>query len=105
MKKRGKYELTSADHSAGGHAHAKLIRRRKDKQLAGLAQNFARLTGLEDVKFRPALMSLARISLLAERAYAALKNRYTLLDADGELCKSIDGTGWRRGRDSNPRSR
>jgi hypothetical protein len=90
MKKSKKYELTPADHSAGGHVHAKLVRRRKDKQVAGVAQNFARLTGLEDVKFRPALMSLARVSLLAERAYQVLKERDSLLDEHGELCKSID---------------
>jgi hypothetical protein len=90
MKKNKKYELTSADRSDGGHAHAKLVRRRKDKQVAGVAQNFARLTGLEDVKYRPALLSLARVSLLCERSYQVLKDRNSLLDADGELCKSID---------------
>jgi hypothetical protein len=90
MKKIKKYELTAADRSDGGHAHAKLVRRRKDKQVAGIAQNFARLTGLEDVKFRPALMSLARVSLLAERCYQVLKDRESLLNAKGELCESID---------------
>ncbi len=90
MKKSRKYELTPADHRAGGHAHAAKVRKQKDKQVASVARRFAALSNLEDLKFRPALQALARITLLAERAYLVLKERESLLDEHGELCKSID---------------
>jgi len=90
MKKSKKHELTTADRSDGGHEHARQLRRLRDKQVAGVAFQYAKLTDLTDTKFRPALLSLARITLLAERAYQVLKDRPSLLNAKGELCESID---------------
>ena len=89
MKEKS-YALTAADRSAGGHAHAAKWRKRRDAQVNGRARRFAELSSLEDLKWRPALQTLARISLLAERAYQVLKERPSLLDEHGELCKSID---------------
>jgi hypothetical protein len=94
MKKKGQSASgllpTQAARSAGGLAHAKQLRRKKDKIVWGLAANYGEITGLKDLKFRPALLSLARITLLAERAYKVLKDRDSLLDDKGELCASID---------------
>jgi hypothetical protein len=56
----------------------------------GVASHYGELTGLKDLKFRPALLSLARITLLAERAYEVLKNRESLLNEKGELAESLD---------------
>jgi hypothetical protein len=93
MKKKQKqlgHKIATAVHSAGGIARAKQLRRRKDKMVNGVAQHYAAITNLTDIKFRLALVSLARITLLAERAYEVLKNRHSLLNDKGELCESND---------------
>ena len=47
-------------------------------------------TSLTDLRYRPLLAPLARISILVEQSFETLKKRESLLDAKGELCSSID---------------
>ena len=64
--------------------------RRRDLQVQRKVSRFTSLSKLNDIRYRPALQSLARLTILSERAYAHLKDRKSLLDEHGELCRSID---------------
>lgn len=91
-KKRGrpKHVFTQAEHRAGGAAHAAIMKKRKGRAVTALAIRYAGLAGLEDLKWRPALQTLARVTLLVDRTYSVLKERETLIGKDGDLCRSID---------------
>jgi len=65
-------------------------RRKKDMQVQRLVKRFEGLARLDDPRYRPALQSLARITLLLERAYEHLKTCESLLTDKGELCSSVD---------------
>ncbi len=65
-------------------------RKPRDEQVRRRVVYFAGVSGLTDLKFRPALQALARLSMLTERSYEHLKGRESLLGADGELCRSLD---------------
>ena len=65
-------------------------RRKRDQQVRRVVQRFAQLADLRDLKYRPALASLAKVTLLAERCYEHLRDRKSLLTEKGELCPSID---------------
>lgn len=66
------------------------VRRRRDEQVRRAVRRLATIAPhLADLKYRPALQSLARISLLVDRAYETLKGR-SLLDENGELRPSLD---------------
>src|SRR5271154_6073128 len=78
------------DPSVGGRASAAVRAKKRDAQVRRVVQRYAEIADLRDVKYRPALQSLARVSILAERAYQHLKDRKSLLTDDGELCPSID---------------
>lgn len=90
--KRGapKHKLLPEEHRAGGLARGAAWRKTRDNQINGRVLRFAALSSLQDLRWRPALQSLARITLLMERSYAVLKERKSLLDERGELCPSID---------------
>ncbi len=60
--------------------------RRKVSALIRLSGNSI----LTDPKYRPALQTAARLTLLVDRAYETLKSRASLLDDDGELVSSLD---------------
>jgi hypothetical protein len=92
MKKRAppKHNLTLAEHRAGGRAHAAIVKKRKGRAVTALAIRSAGLAGLEDLKWRPALQTLARVTLLVDRTYTILKERDSLIGKDGDLCRSID---------------
>lgn len=64
--------------------------KKRDQQIQRLVTRYADLAHLDDPRYRPALGSLARVSLLLERSYEHLKNRDSLLGENGELCSSID---------------
>ncbi len=64
--------------------------RKKDTQVRRLVRRFEGLARLDDPRFRPALQSLARLTLLLERSYEHLKGRESLLNEKGELCTSVD---------------
>jgi hypothetical protein len=66
--------------------------RKRDEQVRRKVRALTALgPGLADVRYRPALHSLARLTLLVDRAYLTLKARTSLVnDDDGELCSSID---------------
>ncbi len=85
-----KHKFTLQEHRAGGVAHAAKVKKRKGRQVTALSIRFGALAGLADLKWRPALATLARVTLTLDRAYWVLKERESLLDKDGELCKSID---------------
>jgi len=84
---RNPYKL---DPSAGGRASAAARKLKRDAQVRRIVQRYAEIANLRDLRYRPVLASLARISILAERAYGHLKARKSLLADDGELCASID---------------
>jgi hypothetical protein len=49
----------------------------------------ARIAGLRELRWQPALRALSHLSLIEERAYANLRGR-DLDGVDGELCRSVD---------------
>lgn len=63
---------------------------KKDAQVRRLVRRFEGLARLDDPRYRPALQSLARLTLLLERSYEHLKGRESLLNEKGELCSSVD---------------
>jgi hypothetical protein len=65
-------------------------RPRRDQQARRQLAKLVKLSGLDDVRYRPALANLARITLLLQRSYETLRQRESLLNEDGELCSSID---------------
>ena len=86
-KRRG-YRQTTRKNSA--LVRAGVWKLQRDAQLRRIVQRYAELADLKDLKFRPALQTLAKLSLLLERSYMHLKQRKTLIDEDNELTKSID---------------
>jgi hypothetical protein len=82
-----RYQL---DPKVGGKASGIARSKRRDEQIRRKVQSLSELSNLADMKYRPVLQSLARISILTGRAYAHLKARKSLLNDDGELCNSID---------------
>jgi hypothetical protein len=78
------------DPSEGGRASAAARKLKRDAQARRVVQRYAEIADLRDVKYRPVLQSLARVSILAERSYEHLKDRKSLLTDEGELCPSID---------------
>ena len=62
----------------------------RDEQVRRKERKFTSLAGLDDLRYRPAMQTLARVTLLLERSYNVLKTRKSLLNKDGELCKSVD---------------
>ena len=85
-----KYKLGPAEQRDGGLARGAAWRKKRDNQINARVLRFAELSTLTDLRWRPALGSLARVTLLLERSYQLLKERPTLLNEDGELCSSID---------------
>jgi hypothetical protein len=65
-------------------------RRKRDQQVRRVVQRFAILADLRELRYRPALASLAKVTLLAERCYEHLRDRKSLLNEKGELAPSID---------------
>lgn len=86
-KRRG-YRQTTRKNSA--LVRAGVWKLQRDAQLRRIVQRYAELADLKDLKFRPALQTLAKISLLLERSYATIKRRESLLGDDAELCQSLD---------------
>ena len=84
---RQRYRL---DPRVGGLASAAARKKARDEQVRRKVARFVEISNLADLRFRPALASLARITILLERAYAHLKARKSLLNDCGELCLSID---------------
>ena len=62
---------------------------RRDQQIRRTVRRLATLGNLADPRWRPALVSLARTTVLLDRMYEALRDR-PLLDDKGELRSSID---------------
>jgi hypothetical protein len=67
-----------------------MTRVKRDQQVRRAVRRLATIAPhLADPKYRPALQSLARITLLVDRAYETLRER-PLLDENGELRPSLD---------------
>jgi hypothetical protein len=64
--------------------------RKRDQKIRRLVRHFQNLSNLADLRYRPALQTAARLTLLVDRAYELLKDRKSLLDEDGELSSSLD---------------
>jgi uncharacterized membrane protein YccC len=78
------------DPRQGGLASAAAKRKDRDQQIRRQVQQFVKVSTLSDLRWRPLLGALARVTILADRAYRHLKDRKSLLTEDGELCPSID---------------
>jgi hypothetical protein len=76
--------------SAGGKAKAETMRAMRDAQTRRVMYRLAKITGLPDVKYRPVLLALARVSVLASRSFKYIKDRESLGDSDGNLINAID---------------
>ena len=74
----------------GAMVRAYRWRLKRDEQVRRVVARFAQLADLEDLKYRPALRSLSKTTLLLERCYERLRDRKDLTNAKGELCASID---------------
>ena len=67
-----------------------MTRVKRDQQVRRAVRRLATIAPhLADPRYRPALQSLARITLLVDRAYETLRDR-PLLDENGELRPSLD---------------
>jgi hypothetical protein len=84
------YVISKETQSAGGKAKAETMRAMRDAQTRRVMARLAKISNLPDLKYRPVLLALARVSVLASRAYKHLKDRDSLLDEKGQLCSSID---------------
>ncbi|MGO9449995.1 MAG: hypothetical protein ACLQDV_02945 [Candidatus Binataceae bacterium] len=76
-KRKPRHELSKTDLSKGGRGHARKVRKRRDKQIAGHVQWLTELSALTDMRWRPALQTLARVTILMERAYEVLPTART----------------------------
>jgi hypothetical protein len=63
---------------------------KRDSQVRNRMRRLVETTSLTDLRYRPLLASLARISILVEQGFETLKQRKSLLGDDGEICRSVD---------------
>jgi hypothetical protein len=63
---------------------------KRDQAIRRLTVRYEKLSGAAEPRLRPAFRSLAIVTLMLERAYAAIRDRESLLNSDGELCASLD---------------
>jgi len=65
--------------------------RKRDEVVRRLTKRYEKLAGTADEpRLRPAFRSLAIVTLMLERSYAALRDRESWLNSDMELCASLD---------------
>jgi putative DNA primase/helicase len=82
----GRYKLARAGAAHGGFKTWQVVDVNKSEVEKALPT-------LSDLRYRPALQSLARLTLLVDRTYEFLKGRESLLNDAGELSSSIDTFG------------
>ena len=78
------------DSCKGGRVAAKKRKSQRDAQVKRKVSRYVSITQLRDVRFRPLLNTLARVTILLERTYAHLRDRENLASQSGELTRSID---------------
>jgi hypothetical protein len=63
--------------------------RKRDQKIRRLVRHIQNLSNLADPRYRPALQTAARLTLLVDRAYELLKDK-SLLEDDGSMYSGLD---------------
>jgi hypothetical protein len=64
--------------------------RKRDQKIRRLVRHIEKLSNLSNPRYRPALQTAARLTLLVDKTYELLKERNSLLNEDGEISSSLD---------------